>query len=132
MATKTTGPNKTFKAAADYSAKQFFIVWLSGQTATLADDADVAGENIMGVIQNKPAPAVGASVEVQMPHGGGTGKVICGGSVSVGDALTTDGSGEAIATTTADDYVFGLALEAGDDGDVIEYVPVYARYQVIA
>ena len=39
MSTSTTGPRATFLTAADYSAKQFYIVWLSGQTATLADDA---------------------------------------------------------------------------------------------
>lgn len=123
MATKTIGPNRTFPAAADYEDKQFFIVWVANNLATLADDADVPGENIMGAIQNKPKPAVGAEVEVSMPHGGGTSKVILGGTVSAGDQLTTDSAGEAIVTTTSDDYVFGLALEDGVDGDIIEYVP---------
>lgn len=132
MAIKTAGPTKTFKSAADYSGKQFFIVWLANGVATLADDADQAGEGIMGVIQNKPQAGANQNLEVQMPHGGGTGKVICGGAVTAGYPLTTDGSGEAVVTTTEDDYVFGMALDTGDDGDVIEYTPCYFRYHAIA
>lgn len=132
MATKTIGPTKTFKSAADYEGKQFFIVWLANGIATLADDADVPGENIMGVIQNKPQAGANANLEVAMPHGGATAKVLAGGSISAGAELTTDGNGEAIATTTEDDYVFGVALEDADDGDVFEYVPCYFRYHAIA
>lgn len=125
MAKQVDGPRRTYKSAADYSTKQFYIVWLAGETATLADDADVAGENIMGAICNKPAEAVGASVEVQMPWGGGSGKVIAGGTIAVGDHLTTDADGKAIATTTADDYVFGVAMQTAVANDIFEYMPAY-------
>lgn len=125
MATHTIGLTKTFEAAADYSAKQYFIVWVANGVATLADDADQPGESIMGAIMNKPQAAAGAAVEVAMPHGGGTAKVKCGGSVSAGDQLTTDSAGKAVTTTTSDDYVFGLALQDGDANDVIEYVPCF-------
>ncbi len=124
MANKTIGPTKTYKAAADYSAKRFYIVWLAGETATLADDADQTGENIMGAIVNKPSADIGATVEVQMPHGGGTGKVIAGGNIAVGDALTTDGNGKAIVTTTSDDYIMGYALQTAVANDIFEYSPV--------
>jgi len=123
MATKTIGHSRTFKTAADYSAKQNYIVWVANGIATLADDADVPGENIMGTIQNKPQAAASANVEVSLPHGGATSKVKLGGTVSAGDQLTTDSAGKAIVTTTSDDYVFGLALWDGVDGDVIEYTP---------
>ena len=125
MSVKTTGSIKTYKSAADYSDKQYYIVWLSGETATLADDADVAGENLMGVIQNKPASATGANVEVHMPWGGGSGKVIAGGTIAVGDHLTTDANGKAVATTTSGDYVFGVAMQTAVAGDIFEYCPVY-------
>lgn len=125
MATQTFGPTRTFKTAADYSAKQFYIVWLANGVATLADDADVPGENIMGTIQNKPQAAADANVEVMMPHGGATGKVIAGGSISAGAHLTTDANGKAITTTTADDYYFGIALQDADANDIFEYVPAY-------
>lgn len=125
MANKTIGSTRTFKTAADYSANQFYIVWLSGETATLADDADVPGENIMGVMQTKPSANVGATVEVAMPHGGGTAKVIAGGNIAVGDHLTTDANGKAIATVTADDYTFGLAFKTAVANDIFEYIPMY-------
>jgi hypothetical protein len=125
MATTTEGLLKTFETAGDYEDKQFFIVWVANGVATLADDADVPGENIMGAIQNKPQAGTGQLVEVAMPHGGGTAKVKSGGSISAGDHLTTDANGEAIATTTSDDYVFGVALNDADDGDIFEYIPMY-------
>lgn len=132
MATNTIGLTKTFETAADYSEKQYFVVWVANGIATLADDADVVTENIMGTIVNKPQAAAGASVEVALPHGGGTAKVKCGGSITAGQHLTTDGNGKAIATTTADDYYFGVALQDGDANDVIEYMPAYGKYQTIA
>lgn len=132
MSTKTIGPTRTFKTAADYENKQFYLVWVANGVATLSDDADVPGENIVGAIQNKPQAGANANVEVAMPHGGGTAKVISGGSISAGNELTTDGDGKAIATTTEDDYVFGVALEDADSGDIFEYVPCYFRYHAIA
>lgn len=125
MATQTIGLTRTFQSAGDYSEKQYFIAWVANGIATLADDADVPGENIMGAIMNKPQAATGANVEVAMPHGGGTAKVKCGGTIAAGDQLTCDSAGKAVATTTSDDYVFGLALEDGDANDVIEYVPCF-------
>lgn len=125
MAITTVGPTKTFKSAADYSGKQYFIVWVANGVATLADDADVPGENIMGTIVNKPQEGADQNIEVLMPHGGATGKVKAGGSISAGDHLTTDSAGKAVATTTADDYVFGVALNDADANDVVEYVPMY-------
>lgn len=125
MATTSQGLTKTFKSAADYTDKQFYIAWVANGVATLADDADVPGENIMGAIQNKPQAGANMSVVVALPHGGGTSKVISGGSISAGAALTTDGDGKAITTTTAGDYVFGIALEDADAGDIFEYTPTY-------
>ena len=50
----------------------------------------------------------------------GTSKVIAGGAITVGAWVTTDSSGEAVATTTDGDIVIGRALEAADDGDIFE------------
>ena len=123
MATHTIGLTKTFKAAADYSAKQYHIVWVANGIATLADDADVPGENIMGALMNKPK--ANENAEVALPHGGGTAKVKAGGSINAGDHLTCDSAGKAVATTTSDDYVFGVALEDADADDIFEYMPTY-------
>ena len=125
MSSTTTGPRKTYITAADYSAKQYYIVWLDNQTATLADDADQSGEALMGVMQSKPSGDIGASVDVQMPWGGGSGLVIAGGTITIGQELTTDGNGKAIATTTSDDHVFGVAMRGAVVGDILEYAPCF-------
>ena len=126
MATTTDGPRRTYKTAADYSEKQFYIVWLTVQTATLADDADVLAEALMGVIQSKPSANVGATVEVQMPWGGGSGKVIAGGTIgTAGLELTTDGNGKAIVSTTADDNIFGVSMGPAVVNDIFEYAPTF-------
>lgn len=44
-----------------------------------------------------------------------------GGTVAVGDWLTSNGTGAAIATTTAGNQVIGRAEVAGVAGDVITY-----------
>ena len=49
----------------------------------------------------------------------GGAKVKIGGTVSVGDLLTSDSSGLAVATTSANDRVIGIAMESGVVNDVI-------------
>lgn len=49
-------------------------------------------------------------------------KVRLGGTVAVGDALTSDASGAAIATTTTGNRVIGFAEVAGAAGDVVTYL----------
>lgn len=49
-------------------------------------------------------------------------KVRLGGNVTVGAPLTSNGSGAAIATTTAGHRIVGFAEQAGVSGDVITYL----------
>lgn len=125
MSTTVDGPRKSnLKAAADYSAKQYYIVKLSADdTVTLASAATDA---LVGVILNKPK--AGEAVELFGRWGGGTGKVICGGSVTRLAFLTTDSAGKAVATTTVGDEVIGRALQAGDAGDIIEFAPSNQKF----
>ena len=100
-------------AGEDMTAKQFFIV-------QLAADADVevaegATDLIVGVLQN--APDTGEQATYRF---GGTTKVSAGGTIAVGDWVTTDSAGEAIATTTDGNIVIGRALAAAVDGDIVE------------
>lgn len=55
---------------------------------------------------------------VDVVHDGRPG-VKLGGTVAVGDKLTSNGSGQAIATTTAGNRVLGVADQAGVSGDII-------------
>lgn len=129
MSQQIEGNTRTFKAAVDLSTKLFYIVKLTAaNTVNLAAAATDAA--IMGVINRKPAAAVGANIEVLLRTGAGTGKVILGGTVSRGDRLTTNASGQAITTTTAANEVIGMAIEAGVSGDVIEFLPVIGLYAI--
>ncbi len=122
MSQSNVGPIKAFEAAADYSAKQFFIVAVSADgVATLAT---AATDKLVGTIMNEPKSGEMLSVQAL-----GFARAIAGGSVSIGDFLTADGSGEAIATTTTGNQVIGMAIEAADDGDVFEYqIGIWKHY----
>lgn len=118
-----------FTAGADLSAVQFRFVKLNGTDLQVVQ-ATVAGEDTLGVQQNNPS-AVGQSVSVMTA---GVSKVEAGASVSIGDLITTDTVGRAIAATTgrtntadggaANDpligsFVAGTALEAASGSGVL-------------
>ena len=48
----------------------------------------------------------------------GIAEVEFGGTVAAGDTLTSDADGKAVATTTADKKVVGVAEIAGEAGDI--------------
>lgn len=118
MSTTQDGGHITKAAGADLSAKQYFVVKLSSNTVVLSS---AGSDNHLGVLQNNPVS--GDTADVLGRHAGNTGKVIAGGSISAGNALTSDADGKAVATTTEDDHVFGYALSAADAGDIFEYRP---------
>lgn len=97
----------------DLSAKQFFAV---SPTSTGVDLSDLAGENVVGILgllQNKPASGIEAEVGMLGIYGGKLG-----GTVDLMEQLTTDASGELVRARPGD-WVLGLALQAGVDGDEI-------------
>ena len=75
-----------------------------------------ATDKIVGITQNATTAAEDTA-EVALPGGGA--KVLLGGTVSFGDLLTSDGSGQAIATTTAANRYGAVAMEDGVSGDII-------------
>lgn len=101
-----------------------------GIIVKLASGEVVAGaagtDDIIGVTMN--SCEAGEQVSVRLRSAAGTLKVKAGGAVAVGDSVTSDASGEAVATTTAGDTVLGTALEAAADGDLFEVLPGEARY----
>ena len=78
-------------------------------------------DNIIGILEN--SPELGDTAEVRLISASGTGKVRAGGNVSVGDMLTQNSTGRAIATTTTGHKVFGRAISAGATDEIIEYAP---------
>ena len=77
--------------------------------------ADAVTEVPVGVFLTT-ADAAGDAVPVVIS---GIAKVLCGDTVAKGDKLTAESGGRAVPSTTDEDNVWGTALEAGDDGDII-------------
>ena len=69
----------------------------------------------LGIAQNA---AVGAEDKVEVALPGGGGKGLAGGTVHFGDLLTSDASGNLIATTSASDRVVAMAMEDAVAGDL--------------
>lgn len=80
--------------------------------------ATAATDKIIGVTLG--AIAAGETGTIRLRSGAGTAKVKLGGTVAVGDAVTSNGAGALITTVIAGNQVVGQALEAGVSGDIIE------------
>jgi len=107
----------TFKAAADLSAKQYFMVKYSAADTVALCSA--AADRAIGVLMNKPAVA-GQAADVRIL---GIAPVVSDGSgtaIAVGDYVGPSSAGKAIKKSTADNSVAGMALDASSaDGTVI-------------
>jgi len=125
MAVHTDGNNYSREAAANLSAKQYFV--LKSDSAGKAVLAAAATDAITGVLAN--APTSGETADIVGINGSGTYKVKLGGTVTKDAYLTSDSAGKAVATTTTGNRVFGRALVAGVANDVIEYQKLNERHQ---
>ena len=119
MAGDIPGDQYSLPAYADYRTNQYHAVYLYNSSNTGYARLCYAGaaSAIFGILQDLPdAQGVPCSV---MTHG----KSYCvyGGSVSVGDNLTTDASGHLVTSSApTTDVVCGVAGITGDSGDIGE------------
>jgi hypothetical protein len=119
---KDLGMTYARNAGADLSAKQSYL-------AKIASDGDLelasaATDSVIGVVTEGAVADKPATVQF-----GGIAKVICGGSITAGNRLTSDGDGKAVATSSAGNRVFGIALESGSANEII---PVLLKDEHIA
>jgi phage-related minor tail protein len=107
---------RTFKAGADLSAKQYRIVKLdSVQNQVVV--ATAATDKLLGVLLNNPV----AGQEARVHMNTGTVKVVAAGVIALGAWVTADSVGKGTGTTSDKDKTIGIALEAAAaDGDIIE------------
>lgn len=91
-------------AAADLSAKQFYAVKLTA--ARSVNLASSGGENIYGILQNKPKSGDSADAAIF-----GVCKAAAGAAFAAGAKLMTDSTGRLIAQTSTNAIV-AVALEA--------------------
>ena len=103
---------ETFIVSGDHSGLQFHIVELLDAHKCGAAVANVG----MGILQNKPQDAEHGTVALF-----GTSKCKAGAAISVGDYITSGGSGWAAVVgsgTAADKKVIGRAVSAAASGSV--------------
>jgi len=115
MAVMQSRDNRTFIASESLAAAQFkFVELVAGGTVEIADgDAT----QCVGVLLNNPANTQAATVCVE-------GKVMvrCGGTITAGDQLVTNISGEAVELSTSSSataITMGFAYEDGVDKQII-------------
>lgn len=106
-------------ANADLSASQFCFVAVNSSGLLILPAT--AGDDAIGVLQNKPA-AQGRAGEVALLNGSGRVKVVAGATLAPGAKVQSDTSGHAIAAATGD-HVLGTVLVGGDSGELIEIQP---------
>jgi len=99
----------TRTAGADLSAKQYYAVKVnsSGQVVLAG-----AGENAIGVLQNKPASGQAAQIMVL-----GESKAVYGASVTAGQNLAADASGK-LVPAAGEAAVLAVALESGSADEI--------------
>lgn len=119
------GHTKTLIAGEDLSAKINYIGQLDASGNL--EVAEGATDLVVGVIVNNDGGS-GAAAAYTFS---GTAKVKLGGTVAIGDWVTTDSAGKGVATTTDGNITIGRALEAGVDGDIIE-VQISVQHLYIA
>src|ERR1041385_2745688 len=103
------------KASADLSAKQFYIMKMSGVGTVTVCAATT--DKPCGVLQDAPASGAPANVAFD-----GVSKVLAGGTITAGDTVGTDGNGKAatyVEGTDTTKYRLGVALQSGVSGDYI-------------
>lgn len=123
MANYNHGPFITRIAGADLSASSYRIcVQQADRTVVVAN---AATQNFIGVLHF--VQKAGGEVSVLARNASGTFKVVAGGTIALGDALTSDANGAAITTTTSGNEVIGYAQEAAVSGQVLEYLAAFRK-----
>ena len=111
MATEQGVYDFTMPAREDLSEKQFY--WVAGASDKGCELAEAADEDLMGLLQNKPAS--GRAGEVRRL---GISKMLCGGTIAAWDKVTSNATGEGVTASDMERYG-AIAMEAGVDGRVI-------------
>ena len=102
-------------SSADYSTSGQYTFMKYAGTAGQVVQAAASTDHVYGVLQNKPK--LGEAAEIRIL---GTSKVVSGGTVTEGDYVTSNGSGQAVTTTTTKDHVLGIAMESAVVNDIFE------------
>lgn len=93
-------------AGADLSAKQYFAVKFASTAGEVVVSA-AGTDSHAGILQNDPADGEVAAVAfVGLAFGSAEG------AITVGDHVTSNSTGQLQTTTTGNDHILGVAVEA--------------------
>ena len=84
-----------------------------GSSDDQASEASAATDILLGV--STQSATTGQQFGLAMS---GIADVEYGGTVTRGEYLTSDADGNAVGTTTGNNFVIGIAMVAGSDGDI--------------
>lgn len=111
---------QTFVAVEDLSTYQYFLVVNStggvGRVGT-------AGARLAGILQNKPKASEAADVTML-----GYSRVKAGGTIALGDAISSTASGTATSAASGD-YIIGQAITAVASGGIFDAMICHTGYK---
>ena len=122
MSTEQSGTIKTFLAAADLSAKQWY--WVKVTADNTVNVCAATTDKPIGILQNKPSGSGQAAVV--MIHG--VSKASADASVTVGSVVGTSTDGQCVSVTEAEDataYACGTCLAAAGSGNAGQIAEVF-------
>lgn len=111
-------------ATSSLAAKQYHLVKFAS-TAGQVKVASSATSNLVGVLQNDPAAGEAAEVAIF-----GESKVVAAASISVGDKLVSNSTGQAKTSSTIGAVVIGYAKTASSTAGNIITVILSGKYTV--
>lgn len=103
---------KAFEAEADIPGNRIVTLGTGANSVALASDVS---ETLVGITHNTDT-AAGDVADVVMA---GTPMVKAGAAITKGSYVTTDDSGQAVASSAGTDRIIGIALEGASTGDLI-------------
>jgi hypothetical protein len=126
------GGRKTMVASAAIAAAFRFVE--IGAAANKVQVCNAATDNPIGVVEDT-ASGDGDIVQVALLGGAdGTRRVTCGGDVAYGAEIVSNNAGLAVAVPAGAGtyFVVGRALEAGANGQIIEFMPCVGIQRVVS
>lgn len=109
-------------ASATLAAAQYKCV-KHASTAGQVIVGAAATDNVIGILQNDPAAGEPALIACS-----GVALALSEDTVAAGDSLASSTTGRVKTTTSANNGVVGMALEAGSAGDLIQILISISNY----
>lgn len=116
------GNRDSLLTGADLSTSQYLIGKFDSNGNVVT--ASATTDKFLGIIDIVTATGSLAPVTLRLLNSGGSFGVQAGGTVSRGDLLTTNSSGQAV-TASSGNFIIGMAMEASTAADQIIEVLLY-------